>query len=76
MYLEAYEKWKLDPNRGPTSPSFDDMAKRVGISKKTLDDYYIQIRLGYFSGFNFLDIEGKDMGHLRRHNLRFKKKMG
>ena len=33
--------------------SLDDAAHRVGISKKSLDDYLLQLRFGRKFGFNF-----------------------
>ena len=33
--------------------SLADAAKSIGISKKTLDDYYYQLRLGEFYCFDF-----------------------
>ena len=40
-------------------------AKVVGISKKSLDDYYLVLRVGEILGFNFAaNLDGK-MGDLR-----------
>ena len=40
-------------------------AKVVGISKKSLDDYYLVIRIGEIHGFDFSQNLGKKMGELR-----------
>ena len=33
--------------------SLEDAANKVGVSKKSLDDYLSQIRLGRYNGFDF-----------------------
>jgi hypothetical protein len=35
--------------------SLQEAAKAVGVSKKSLDDYYYQLRLGEFYKFDFLN---------------------
>lgn len=35
--------------------NLQEAAKLVGISKKSLDDYYCQLRLGELYNFNFYD---------------------
>jgi len=39
-----------------------DGAKQVGISRKSLDDYYLVLRIGYFCGFDFQKNLDKKMG--------------
>ncbi len=42
-----------------------DAAKMVGVSKKSLDDYYCQLRLGELYGFDFASNIHEGMGVLR-----------
>ena len=48
-----------------TRYSLDQAAKIVGISKKSLDDYLLQLRLGRKYGFNFNQNKTKKVGVLR-----------
>lgn len=41
-------------------------AKLIGLSKKTLDDYYSQIKLGESYNFDFEKHEGDGIGVLRK----------
>mmetsp|Transcript_15962 Transcript_15962/g.17829 ORF Transcript_15962/g.17829 Transcript_15962/m.17829 type:complete len:170 (+) Transcript_15962:452-961(+) len=45
--------------------SLEDAAHRVGISKKSLDDYLLQLRFGRKFGFNFNDNRNAKVGVLR-----------
>jgi len=55
-----------DPATGQTiKMSLEDAAQRVGISKKSLDDYLLQIRFGKKYGFNFNDHFNERVGVLR-----------
>lgn len=45
--------------------TLDEAAKKVGISKKSLDDYLIQIRNGKATGFNFDEHKNEKVGALR-----------
>jgi len=45
--------------------SLGDAASRIGLSKKSLDDYFCQLRLGEKYGFNFLDKLNSGIGELR-----------
>jgi hypothetical protein len=47
--------------------SLDDAAKRIGISKKSLDDYLLQLRLGRKYGFDFNANRNEKVGKLRAH---------
>lgn len=47
--------------------NLQDAAKMVGISKKSLDDYYCQLRLGELYNFNFHDNLSEKMGALRSY---------
>jgi len=46
----------------------DQAAAIVGISKKSLDDYLLQIRHGYKTGFNFNEKYNERVGKLRAWN--------
>ncbi len=45
--------------------SLEEAAKKVGISKKSLDDYLFQIRFGNKYGFNFNEHYNDKVGVLR-----------
>ena len=45
--------------------SLEEAARKVGISKKSLDDYLFQIRLGFSFGFNFNEHYSDKVGILR-----------
>jgi hypothetical protein len=45
--------------------SLEEAAKKVGISKKSLDDYLFQIRFGNRYGFNFNEHYNEKVGILR-----------
>jgi hypothetical protein len=47
--------------------SLDDAAKKIGISKKSLDDYLLQLRLGRKYGFDFNANRNEKVGKLRAH---------
>lgn len=47
--------------------SLTEAAKLIGISKKTLDDYFLQLRLGELYGFPFQDNLDQKVGVLRAH---------
>ena len=52
--------------------SLDKAAELVGVSKKSLDDYLLQIRLGRKYGFNFNENKYKKIGVLREYVKRGK----
>ena len=45
--------------------NLEDAASRVGISKKSLDDYLLQLRFGNKFGFNFEQHKDEKIGKLR-----------
>lgn len=45
--------------------SLKNAAKYVGLSKKTLDDYFLVLRVGEELGYNFRENKEKKIGHLR-----------
>jgi hypothetical protein len=48
----------------------EEAAKKVGISKKSLDDYVLQLRKGFQYGFNFNQHRHDKIGVLRDYNRR------
>ena len=55
--------------------SLEDSAKLVGISKKSLDDYLLQLRFGRMYGFDFLKHQCDNIGVLRKFVREHKSKM-
>jgi hypothetical protein len=53
--------------------SLEDAANKVGVSKKSLDDYLSQIRLGRYNGFDFNKNKDQKVGKLRLFNKDIKK---
>ena len=47
--------------------SLEDSAQKVGISKKSLDDYLLQLRFGRKFGFNFNKYKDSKVGALRAY---------
>ena len=45
--------------------TLEQAAEKVGISKKSLDDYLIQLRIGKIFGFNFTEHKNDKVGVLR-----------
>lgn len=67
----------VDPTTGQTvKMSLEEAAQRVGISKKSLDDYLLQIRFGKKYGFNFNDHYNEKVGVLRTFVKKHKGKKG
>lgn len=52
--------------------SLEDAATNVGVSKKSLDDYLSQIRLGRYNGFDFNRNKDEKVGKLRYFNKEIK----
>ena len=51
-----------------TGESLEEAAKQVGISKKSLDDYFLQLKNGKMNGFNFNEHKNDKIGILRNWN--------
>ena len=47
--------------------NLEDAADKIGISKKSLDDYLIQLRMGKLLGFNFNEHKNDKVGVLRTY---------
>ena len=50
----------------------EEAAKKVGISKKSLDDYFLQLKNGKLNGFNFNEHKNDKIGILRNWNKHHK----
>eukprot|EP00826_Nyctotherus_ovalis_P039993 TRINITY_DN3889_c0_g1_i19.p3 TRINITY_DN3889_c0_g1~~TRINITY_DN3889_c0_g1_i19.p3 ORF type:complete len:108 (-),score=44.06 TRINITY_DN3889_c0_g1_i19:123-446(-) len=57
----------IDDNGQIIKYSLEDAADKVGISKKSLDDYMLQLRLGKKYGFNFHENKDNKIGILRNY---------
>lgn len=53
-----------------------DAARNMGISKKSLDDYFCQLRLGELYDFDFKKHIDEKMRVLRAHIKKYRKKNG
>lgn len=54
-----------DENGVKIQLTLDEAAEKVGIAKKSLDDYLIQLRIGKRNGFNFNEHRNEKVGVLR-----------
>lgn len=67
--LELVKRWRHLHLHGHRSlnrrMNLQEAARVVGVSKKSLDDYYCQLRLGEFYSFNFEDRLHERIGSLR-----------
>lgn len=64
----------FDENGNKIKLSLKESAEKVGINKKTLDDYLIQIRMGKKFNFNFFENQNEKIGILRNF-IKNKKKL-
>lgn len=70
--MERVSLWRklyngVDLGNGETVRySLEDSARLVGISKKSLDDYLLQLRFGRMYGFDFLKHQCDNIGQLRK----------
>lgn len=55
--------------------SLDDAANKVGVSKKSLDDYLLQLRFGKKFGFDFQKHKDDKVGSLRSYVKKEKSKV-
>ena len=63
-WRKLYNGYRDDNNKF-IKYSLDEAAKQINVSKKSLDDYLLQIRLGRKCGFNFDDNKNEKIGNLR-----------
>lgn len=77
--IEKVSQWRklyngfYDEKQELKRMSLEDAAAKVGVSKKSLDDYLSQIRLGRFNGFDFNKNKDEKVGRLRYFNKEIKK---
>jgi hypothetical protein len=64
QWRNLYKGTGLD-GKAAAKISLDDAAKKVGISKKSLDDYLLQLRAAKNFGFDFNANKDKKIGYLR-----------
>ena len=65
-WRKLYNGYRDDNNKF-IKYSLDEAAKEINVSKKSLDDYLLQIRLGRKCGFNFDENKNEKIGVLRSH---------
>ena len=71
-WRKLYNGYRDDNNKF-IKYSLDEAAEKINVSKKSLDDYLLQIRLGRKSGFNFDDNKNEKIGKLRAFVENYKK---
>jgi hypothetical protein len=65
--------YELVDNHGKRIYTLETAANKVGLAKKTLDDYYFQLRQAEKYGFNFEEHKDAKIGVLRsfvRQNIK------
>ena len=76
--IEKVTQWRklyngyYDENQELKRMSLEEAACKVGVSKKSLDDYLSQIRLGRYNGFDFNKNKDEKVGELRKFNKEIK----
>lgn len=75
-WRQLYSVGVADADGGNQKLSLEDAAKKVGISKKSLDDYFLQLKNGKKNGFNFNEHKNDKIGILRAWNKKHKKEEG
>ncbi|CAG9316317.1 unnamed protein product [Blepharisma stoltei] len=76
--IDKVAKWRNLYNGAPNSNgeivrhTLEEAALQVGISKKSLDDYLLQLRFGRKFGFNFEEHKNDKVGLLRAYVKKFK----
>ena len=71
--IQKVQKWRNLYYK--TGESLEEAAKKVGISKKSLDDYFLQLKNGKNTGFNFNEHKSDKIGILRNWNKHHKNDM-
>ncbi len=70
--IEKVSQWRklyngyMDENHQLVRMSLEDAAEKVGVSKKSLDDYLSQLRQGRSQGYDFNKNKDQNVGHLRQ----------
>mmetsp|Transcript_9288 Transcript_9288/g.13813 ORF Transcript_9288/g.13813 Transcript_9288/m.13813 type:complete len:291 (-) Transcript_9288:36-908(-) len=76
--IEKVSKWRKLYNGTPNAKgelvklTLEEAANKVSISKKSLDDYLLQLRFGRKFGFNFQEHKDDKVGVLRAYVKKFK----
>lgn len=76
--IEKVSKWRKLYNGVQTAKgemikvTLEEAANKIGISKKSLDDYLLQLRFGRKFGFNFQEHKDDKVGVLRAYVKKFK----
>lgn len=76
--IEKVSKWRKLYNGVPSAKgetvkvTLEEAASKIGISKKSLDDYLLQLRFGRKFGFNFQEHKDDKVGVLRAYVKKFK----
>ena len=68
--IQKVQKWRQLYYKN--CESLEEAAKKVGISKKSLDDYFLQLKNGKANGFNFNEHKNDKIGILRNWNKNHK----
>ena len=77
--IEKVSKWRKLYNGMPNTKgevvklTLEEASTKVGISKKSLDDYLLQLRFGRKFGFNFQEHKDDKVGLLRAYVKKFKR---
>jgi hypothetical protein len=66
LWRKLFNGYK-DDNKGFVKLTLEDAAQKVGISKKSLDDYLNQLKNGKQAGFNYNDNKNSKVGVLRAY---------
>ncbi|CDW90039.1 p21-activated protein kinase-interacting protein 1-like [Stylonychia lemnae] len=72
-WRELYTVGERQPDQSFKQQSLEDAALKVGISKKSLDDYFLQLKNGQRNGFNFNEHKNDKIGILRAYNKKNRK---
>ncbi len=64
---EKVTEWRKIHEESNNKMNLDQAAKMVEISRKTLDDYSLQLRRADEMGFDFKQNKGEKMGVLRKY---------
>lgn len=66
-WRNLYEKGRVNIHGEIEKVNLDAAATIVGLSRKTLDDYYAQLRKAEHYGYNFEENSEEKMGSLRKY---------
>ena len=74
MWRKMYSGF-IDEKGRKIKLTLEEAADKIGISKKSLDDYLIQLRIGKMLGFNFNEHQNDKVGILRSFVRKHKKEL-